>query len=255
MHGYAGKVVRIDLTSGKVQIEKLKDDLALNYIGGKGFGAKILYEELKPKIDPYDPSNMLIFAAGPVNGLVLSGAAKLCAVFKSPLTGIWGESQCGGYFAPELKHAGYDVLILLGKSEKPVYVTIEDEEIRVNDAAHLWGKDSFETEDVIKKDHGKAFQVLSIGQAGENLVRYACITHDRGRQFGRCGAGAVMGSKRLKAIAVKGSGEIEAAKPEELDKFRGDLNKKIKERLKSLIEYGTPAIMALTNTTGTLPTR
>ena len=255
MYGYAGKIARIDLTRVKVQIEILKEDLLSHFIGGKGFGAKILYEELKPKIDPYDPSNMLIFATGPVNGLALSGAAKLCAVFKSPLTGIWGESQCGGYFAPQLKFAGYDALIISGKSEKPVYVTVEDEEITVRDAAHLWGKDTFETEDIIKKDHGKAFQVLSIGPAGENLVRYACITHNRGRQFGRCGAGAVMGSKRLKAIAVKGSGKIEAAKPEELNNLRRDLNEKIKERLKSLMEYGTPAIMALTNTTGTLPTR
>ncbi|MEM2567066.1 MAG: aldehyde ferredoxin oxidoreductase family protein [Candidatus Bathyarchaeia archaeon] len=255
MYGYAGKIARIDLTRVKVYVEILKEDLSSYYIGGKGFGAKILYEELKPKIDPYDPSNMLIFAAGPVNGLALSGAARLCAVFKSPLTGIWGESQCGGYFGPELKRAGYDVIIISGKSEKPVYITVEDEEIRVESAAHLWGKDAFEAEDIIKRDHGKAFHVLSIGPAGENLVRYACITHNKGRQFGRCGAGAVMGSKRLKAIAVKGSGKIDAAKPEELDKFREELNEKIKERLKSLMEYGTPAIMALANTTGTLPTR
>lgn len=255
MYGYAGKIVRIDLTGVKVRIEILKEDQALNYIGGKGFGAKILPDELKPKIDPYDPSNILMFATGPVNGLALSGAAKLCAVFKSPLTGIWGESQCGGYFAPQLKCAGYDALIISGRSEKPVYVTVEDEDVRIRDAAHLWGKDAFEAEDIIKADHEKGFQVLSIGPAGENLVRYACITHDRGRQFGRCGAGAVMGSKRLKAIAVKGSGKIEVSKPEELDDFRKDLNEKIKERLKSLMEYGTSAIMALTNVTGTLPTR
>ncbi len=254
LYGYAGKIARIDLTSGKVQTDILKD-LAFQYIGGKGFGAKILYEELTPRIDPYEPSNLLIFATGPVNGLILSGAAKLCAVFKSPLTGIWGESQCGGHFAPHLKRAGYDMLIISGMSENPVYITIEDEEIKFRDASHLWGKDAFETEDIIKRDHGKELQVLSIGPAGENLVRYACITHDRGRQFGRCGAGAVMGSKKLKAVAVKGSGNIEVSKPEELEKFRVELNEKIKERLKTLKEYGTPAIMALTNTTGTLPTK
>jgi len=254
LYGYAGKIARIDLTSGKVQTDILKD-LAFQYIGGKGFGAKILYEELTPRIDPYEPSNLLIFATGPVNGLILSGAAKLCAVFKSPLTGIWGESQSGGHFAPHLKRAGYDMLIISGRSENPVYITIEDEEIKFRDASHLWGKDAFETEDIIKRDHGKELQVLSIGPAGENLVRYACITHDRGRQFGRCGAGAVMGSKKLKAVAVKGSGNIEVSKPEELEKFRVELNEKIKERLKTLKEYGTPAIMALTNTTGTLPTK
>jgi aldehyde:ferredoxin oxidoreductase len=255
LYGYSGKIARIDLTKGKVLIEPLREDFARQYIGGKGFGAKILYDELKPKIDPYEPSNLLIFATGPVNGLILSGVSKLCAVFKSPLTGGWGESQCGGYFPPQLKYAGYDMLIITGRSEKPVYITIEDDEIKILDASHLWGKDTFQTEDIIKRDHGVGFQVISIGQAGENLVRYACITHDKGRQFGRCGAGAVMGSKKLKAIAVKGSKKIEVAKPEELDKFRDMLNEKIKERLKSLTVYGTPAIMALTNATGVFPTR
>jgi aldehyde:ferredoxin oxidoreductase len=255
LYGYSGKVARIDLTSGKIKIESLKEDFARRYVGGKGFGAKILYEELKPRIDPYDPSNIMVFATGPVNGLLLSGASRLCAVFKSPLTGGWGESQCGGHLAPQLKYAGYDMLIITGRSEKPVYVTIDDEEIKICDASHLWGKDAFETEDVIKRDHGRNFQVMSIGQAGENLVRYACITHDRGRQFGRAGAGAVMGSKKLKAIAVRGTRRVEVAKPEELDKFRDMLNERIRERLKSLTQYGTPAIMALTNLTGTLPTR
>ena len=255
LHGYAGKVLRVYLTEGKVTVEVLREELVLHYIGGKGFGAKILFEELKPRIDPYDPSNLLVFAAGPVNGLALSGASRLCTVFKSPLTGIWGESQCGGHFAPQLKYAGYDMMIIYGRSEKPVYITVEDEDVSINDASHLWGEDTFETENAIKRDHGKGFQVLSIGQAGENLVRYACITHDRGRQFGRCGAGAVMGSKKLKAIAVKGSGTIEAARQEDLNNFRKELNEKISQRLKSLTEYGTPAIMALTNATGTLPTR
>ena len=255
LYGYAGKILRVNLTKGKVVTEQLGKNLASLYIGGKGFGSKILVEETKPKTDPYNPENLLIFSTGPVNGTLLSGASKFCAVFKSPLTGIWGESQCGGYFAPQLKYAGYDLIMIKGKSQRPVYLTIEDEEIRINDATHLWGKDTFETESVIKKDHGDGFQVLSIGPAGENLVRFACITHDKGRQFGRCGAGAVMGSKKLKAVAVKGSGTVEIAKPEKLDEFRKELNEKIRERLKSLTEYGTPAIMALTNTTGTLPTR
>lgn len=255
MHGYAGKILWVNLTKGRATTEWLEKELASLYIGGKGFGAKILYEKTQPRTDPYDPANLLIFATGPVNGLTLSGAAKFCAVFKSPLTEIWGESQCGGYFAPQLKFAGYDATIIQGRSEKPVYLVIEDEKVKVWDAAHLWGKGTFETEEIIKRDHGKKFQVLSIGPAGENLVRYACISHAGGRQFGRCGAGAVMGSKRLKAVAVKGSGTMEIAKPEKLDDFRKELNDKIKERLKSLTECGTPAIMALTNTTGTLPTR
>jgi len=254
LNGYADKVLWVNLTRGKAVTKPLEKVTSV-YIGGKGFGAKILFEGTRPKADPYDPESLLIFATGPVNGTQLSGAAKFCSVFKSPLTGIWGESQCGGYFAPQLKYAGYDMVVIHGISEKPVYLVIEDEKVELKDASYLWGKDAFETEEIIKKDHGKEFQVVSIGPAGENLVRFACITHDRGRQFGRCGAGAVMGSKKLKAVAVKGSGTIEIAKPEKLDEFRKELNEKIRERLKSLTEYGTPAIMALTNATGTLPTR
>jgi aldehyde:ferredoxin oxidoreductase len=255
LYGYAGKILRVDLTKGKTTNELLEKELASLYVGGKGFGSKIIFEETKPGMDPYDTANLLIFATGPVNGTLLSGAAKFCAVFKSPLTEIWGESQCGGYFAPQLKFAGYDMVIIRGGSEKPVYLIIEDEKVELKDASYLWGKDTFETDEIIKKDHDEGFQVLSIGPAGENLVRFACITHDKGRQFGRCGAGAVMGCKRLKAIAVKGSGSIEIAKPEKLDEFRRELNDRIRERLKSLTEYGTPAIIALTNATGTLPTR
>jgi len=259
MYGYAGSILRVNLAESNptraCTIEPLKRELASDYIGGKGFGAKVLFEEIEPRIDPYDPANLLIFATGPVNGTTLSGAAKFCAVFKSPLTGIWGESQCGGYFAPQLKYAGYDMIIIQGRSEKPVYLSIEDEKIEIRNATHLWGKDAFETEEIIKKDHGKKLQVLSIGPAGENLVRYACISHAKGRQFGRCGAGAVMGSKRLKAVAVRGSESVQISRPEEFEEFRKELNEKIKEHLRSLKEYGTPPLMALTNTTGTLPTR
>jgi len=253
--GYAEKILRVDLSKRKVNVRNLPEKMCREYIGGKGFGAKILFEEIKPKTDPYDPANLIVFATGPVNGTILSGAAKFCAIFKSPLTGIWGESQCSGHFAPQLKHAGYDMIIIQGKSEKPVYLITEDEKIEIRDATPMWGKDTFETEEIVKRDHGEKFQVLSIGPAGENLVRYASISHDKGRQFGRCGAGAVMGSKNLKAVAVRGSGTIEISRPEEFEDFRKELNEKIRERLKSLIEYGTPAMMASTNTAGTLPTR
>ena len=254
MKGYAGKILRVNLSRKDVNVKKLPEEMCRGFVGGKGFGAKILFEE-EPRTDPYDPANLLIFATGPVNGVMLSGAAKFCAAFKSPLTGVWGESQCGGYFGPHLKRAGYDMMIIQGRSKEPVYLTVEDERVEIKDAVHLWGKDTFETEEIIKRDHGEKFQVLSIGPAGENLVRYACITHAKGRQFGRCGAGAVMGSKRIKAVAVFGSKSIEISRPDELEDFRKELNEKIKERLKSLREYGTPVIMALTNATGTLPTR
>ncbi len=255
MKGYSGKILRVNLSRRKIETEDLPEEMCKKYIGGKGFGVKILFEEMAPKTAPYDPSNLLIFATGPVNGTTLSGAARSCAVFKSPLTEAWGESQCGGYFAPLLKYAGYDMLIISGRTEKPVYITINDDEVELEDANHLWGKDTFETERVIREDHGEKFQVLSIGPAGENLVRYACISHAGGRQFGRCGGGAVMGSKRLKAVAVSGSGSVYISKPDKFDDFKRELNEKIKERLKSLTEYGTPALMALINTKGSLPTR
>lgn len=255
MKGYAGRILRVNLSKGKVVTEDLSLGMCREYIGGKGFGAKILFEEVAAKTDPYDPSNLLIFATGPLNGIRLSGASRFCALFKSPLTGVWGESECGGYFAPQLKYAGYDVVIIEGRSEKPVYVFINDEEVSVRNADYLWGQDTFEAEETIKNDNGTKTQVLSIGPAGENLVRYACIGHAKGRQFGRCGAGAVMGSKRLKALAVSGSGSIEISRPDKLRSFREELDKRIRKRLKSLTKYGTPSIIALTNTTGTLPTK
>jgi len=145
MKGYAGKILRVNLSRRRIEIKNLPQEMCRAYVGGKGVGAKILLEEMAPETDPYDPSNLLIFATGPVNGTALSGAAKFCAIFKSPLTEIWGESQCGGYFAPLLKYAGYDIVIINGRAEKPVYITIKDDEVGVKDASHLWGEDTFET--------------------------------------------------------------------------------------------------------------
>ena len=255
LYGYAGRVLWVDLTRESVKVKPLEEELARRYIGGKGLGARVLHEAAPPKVDSFDPMNPLILATGPVNGLTLSGAAKFCAVFKSPLTDYWGESQCGGFFAPHLKRAGYDAIVVVGRAERPSYILVEDDAVEVRSASHLWGMDTFETEETLKKDHGREFQVLSIGPAGENLVRFACVNHAMGRQLGRCGAGAVMGSKKLKAIAVHGTGSVEVAKPDELEEFRKWLNERVRERLRSLTEYGTPAIMTATNATGTLPAR
>ncbi len=255
MYGYAGKLVRVDLTTGKIIVEQLKEETISKFIGGKGLSAKILFEETKPKMAPLSSESPLIFSVGPITGVPLSGNSRFCAVFKSPLTGIWGESQCGGHFPAHMKWAGYDALIIKGVSKSPSFIVIEDDNFEIKDASHLWGKDTFETQDIIKKDYGKRFQVLSIGPAGENLVKYACISHDKGREFGRCGVGAIMGSKKLKAIAILGSKKVEIANTEKFDQFKSEINNKIKETHKSLTNYGTPSIMAFTNTTGTLPTR
>lgn len=254
MKGYTRKILRIDLSKEKIKTERLEEGFYKTFIGGKGLGAQILFNETKPKMNPLDPENLLIFALGPVNGLNLSGTSRLGVFFKSPLTGMFGEAYCGGHFAPRLKWAGYDALIIQGQSETPVYLMI-DEKAEVRGAEHLWNKDTFETEEIIKQNHGKQGQVLSIGPAGENIVKYATINHAEGRQFGRCGAGAIMGAKKLKAIVVKAKRRSEVSSPEEFKEFRKILNEKVKERLGSLSTYGTPSIMNLTNSTGTLPTR
>jgi len=247
------KLVRANLTKKDIKYSEIPQQWQRKFIGGKGIASKLLYGNLTPNTAPFSPENIIIFGTGPVNGVLLPGASRLTCVFKSPMTSAYGESQCGGYIARELRRAGVEFLYITGKAEKPVYLLVDDGEVRIKDASHLWGKDAFETEDILKKDHGG--EVLSIGQAGENLVRFACITHRRGRQFGRGGAGAVMGSKNLKAIVVKGSREIEVAYPEELKEFREWLINAAKEKLQSLSKYGTPGIMALTNETGVLPTR
>ena len=255
LYGYNKKQLRIDLTRGKAIVEGIDRAILKRYVGGKGLGAKMFSEYSDLSKDVWDPSNPLIIATGPVNGLVFSGAAKFCAVFRSPLTEVWGESQCGGYFGPELKRAGYDAVIIGGKSEKPVYLLIEGEKVELRKAGFLWGKDTFETEDIIKENYGSNFQVLSIGPAGENLVKFACVSHDKGRELGRCGAGAVMGSKKLKAIAVRGTGRSSVAEPEKLKEFTRELNSRVKDRLKSLMDYGTPNMISIVNATGSLPTR
>ncbi len=247
------KLVRVDLTRREVKTLEIPKEWEKNYIGGKGIATKLLYEDLPPKTDPFSPQNIIIFGIGPINGIALPGASKLTCVFKSPMTFAYGESQCGGHLAPEFKKAGVDFLYITGRADRPVYLVIEDDEIEIKDASHLWGKDTFETEEILRKDHKG--EVFSIGQAGENLVRFACVTHRRGRQFGRAGAGAVMGSKNLKAVVVKGSKEVEVAHPVELEEFRRWLINTAKERLQSLSKYGTPGIMALTNEAGVLPTR
>jgi len=186
MKGYAGKILRLDLSRGKVWSEDLSEEVCGAYLGGKGFGIKFLYSETIPMLDPLSPESIIAFAVGPLNASLLPGANRLGAFFKSPLTGIWGESYCGGYIGTEIKRAGFDVLIVSGKTEKPVYLLIDGEKVELRSAEHLWGKDTFETQDIIVKDHGR-FQIAAIGPAGENLVRYACVDHDKGRQFGRCG--------------------------------------------------------------------
>jgi aldehyde:ferredoxin oxidoreductase len=248
------RLVSVDLTSAEMESEELASKYS-EFIGGKGVAAKLLLDLLPPKIDPFSPENVLIFATGPLNGVALSGASRLTCHFKSPLTNGYGESQCGGYIAHEFKKAGLDFLLVKGKASSPVYILVDNGKVSVEDASTLWGMDAFETEDILKERHSG--EILTIGQAGENLVRFACINHRKGRQFGRGGAGAVMGSKLLKAIVVKGSKENlpRPADPEGLKRFRRWLNESVRRTHGSMTKYGTPGIMSLTNEAGVLPTR
>jgi len=246
------KLARINLSDKKAKLLKIPTDWEKSLIGGKGVATKLLFN-IPTKIDPFHSENAIIFAIGPVNGLRLPGSSRMTSVFKSPLTFGYGESQCGGFAAHEMAKTGVHFMCITGRAERPVYLVLEDGDVEVKSATHLWGKDCYETEEILKKDEGG--EVLSIGPAGENLVRFACITHRKGRQFGRCGAGAVMGSKRLKAVVIKGSKDIEVADPEALFEFRKWMLENIVPKLEGMKNYGTPLISALTNEMGVLPTK
>ncbi|MEM2437045.1 MAG: aldehyde ferredoxin oxidoreductase N-terminal domain-containing protein, partial [Thermoproteota archaeon] len=204
MKGYAGKYLTVDLTRGKTSIGRVEESMAINYIGGYGFGARTLYDMLPnpAQIDPLSPENVLIWWTGPLAGTISTAGNKYSVFAKSPLTGIFGFGISSGLFASELKSAGWDGIIFTGRSEKPSYLMIDDDNVELRDASHLWGRTTWETEEMIKEELGdESFAVASIGPAGEKMVMLANITNERNRQVGRCGLGAVMGSKNLKAVA------------------------------------------------------
>jgi len=213
--GYTGKILRIDLSNKNITEETHGDTFYRRYVGGWGIIGYHLLKELPPMIDPLGPENKLIFAAGPITGVPLPGNGRNAVGAKSPLTGGFGVGEAGGYWGAELKHAGLDGLIFEGVSEGPVYLWVKDGEPELRDAGHLWGKYTKETQETIRKElNDDRVRVTSIGPGGENLVPYACILNDLTNAAGRTGLGAVMGSKNLKAIAVRGSGRVEVADPE-----------------------------------------
>ena len=206
-HGYTGKILDVDLTAATVNEAELDRSLASDFMGGKGFGAKILYDQLSAGCDPLSADNILVFATGPLTGTFAPSSGRFEVCTKSPATGLWLDSNCGGYFGPELKYAGYDIVIIRGKAAKPVILVIDDDTIELKPAGDLWGADAITTHHRIKASFGREFKVACIGPAGENGVLFAGIISEY-RALGRGGAGAVMGSKNLKAIAVQGSGSI-----------------------------------------------
>ncbi|MEM3906444.1 MAG: aldehyde ferredoxin oxidoreductase family protein [Nitrososphaerota archaeon] len=256
-YGYAGNVLRVDLTKRKASVEPLKRDVIRNYLGGTGYAAWVMWNELEAGIDPLSPENLLIIATGPLTG-TLFPTSSWDAVFKSPLTGIWGEARSGGFFGPKLKFAGYDFIIVHGKADKPVYLWICDDKIEIRDATSLWGRGVHESTDMILEEIGDyEASVACIGPAGEKLVRFAAIINDYDRAAGRCGGGAVMGSKNLKAIAVNGSGEIEIAYPEKFEDVLEDIMEAIYKFKRETVfaKYGTSGIVGPLNTLGAFPTK
>ena len=221
INGYTGKVLRVNLSQKTVVAEELAPTLCRRYIGGAGFITYYLWKELKPGIDALSPDNKLIFSLGPVTGLQLPGASRHSVGAKSPLTGTIAKAESGGFWSAELKRAGYDVIIIEGKADKPVYLWIQDGQASIKDAGHLWGRETKETQEAIRAEMGDdRIQVALIGPAGENLVRYACIMHGLHDAAARGGVGAVMGSKNLKAIAVRGHKPPKTADSEKIKEIR-----------------------------------
>ena len=246
MFGWAGKNLRVDLSKRKVVKEPLNKELVHRFIGGRGINSKTLFDELEPGINPYSPDNKLIFGTGPLAGTFAPASARWTVTTKSPLTGILGDAHAGGHWAAELKFAGYDHIVLQGKAKKPVYLSIDDCDIELRDASEIWGEDTWKTQRFIKEDLGDPnIQVVCIGPAGERLVRFACIIHSLKRAAGRTGMGAVMGSKNLKAIAVRGTGVVRVAKP---GKFR-KVVRKLRETILNSPEYGTTSTQGTTSLT------
>ncbi|MGO9119516.1 MAG: aldehyde ferredoxin oxidoreductase family protein [Desulfomonilaceae bacterium] len=258
MHGNTGKILRVDLSTGEIRTSNLPEEYYRKYIGGSGLAAKVFWEEGDFNADPLSPEAMLIFMNGPFAGLKLSGASRNSVAGRSPLTGCWGDSSCGGYFAPELRYAGYDGIIITGKALRPSMLLLEDDQTHVLDAAEYWGKGIEEVTRLIKTRYGKSYRTLVIGPAGENLVKYAMILNEGHHAFGRAGFGAIMGSKNLKAVVVKAKNRsMSVADPERYEALRKELNVKIKEALASDVmhENGTAANLEGGVHTGDVPIR
>ena len=257
MNGYAGNILRVDLSNAKISKEPTPAQMARNFIGGRGFGIYLLTKEVPKNADPLGPQNKLFISSGPLSGLMIPGAGKCDFTTKSPLTGGYASASLGGHFTAEMRYAGLDSIILEGISPKPVYLFIDDNKIELRDAAHLWGKGTITVEKQLKDQFGEEFQVAVIGPGGENGVPFASINHDYGRQAGRGGVGTVMGSKKLKAIVLRGTQSIPVADVEGYRKAGMALYKACKEAemLKEWQRYGTTIVVSWCDEVGALPTR
>lgn len=257
MKGWNGRFLRVDLTREKTLFENYSEDFAKKFIGGRGFAVKILWDELEPGTDPLEPDNILIFATGPYSGFSMPNSGKMVVAAKSPLTGGYGDGNLGTLASPNLRKCGIDAVIIKGKANRPVYLWVHDDTAEIKDAKHLWGKDSYESEKLLKEEHGNACGVLSIGPSGENLSRIATVVSQEGRAGGRPGMGAVMGSKNLKAAVFYGTKELTAYDIDAVNM----LGKKGFQKIPTYDNYsywkrqGTMATVEWCQTATTLPTR
>jgi len=258
MYGWIGTILRVNLTDGSIKKEALDPDLARDYIGARGLGSRILCNEIDPRIDPLSADNKLIFASGPLSGTNAPSAGHFNVVTKGPLGGTIAASSSGGVFGPMLKYAGYDLIIFEGKAEKPVYLWINDAAVEIRDAGAIWGKTVPEATEEIRAETDEEASVSCIGPAGERLVLFANIMNEYGRAAGRTGVGAVMGSKNLKAVAVRGTGAVRVA---DRDAFRAAMVK-ARDKIRNhpvggggLRKYGTDVLVNILNESGGLPTR
>jgi len=250
-----GKTLWVDLSKGKLEDEALDEGLGRQFIGGYGLGARILFSRQKAGVDPLGPNNILGLTTGMLTGTPSISASRYIMVGKSPLTGGWGDANSGGNVGPYLKFAGYDNIFFSGIAEKPVYLFINNGQAELRDAAHLMGKDTFQTEDILKAELGKDVEVACIGPAGEKVARIAAVMNNKGRAAGRSGLGAVMGSKRLKAIAVKGNMKIPMADEKKADELRKKCLKELTGHVDMLRDDGTPGIFINCAESGDTPTK
>ncbi|RJP74226.1 MAG: aldehyde ferredoxin oxidoreductase, partial [Candidatus Abyssobacteria bacterium SURF_17] len=252
LHGYKGKLLHINLSKESTETVAIPEEILRKYIGGRGLGSKLYWDLLPPDVNPLGPENVFMALTGPVSGTMVPGAGKHVIVTKSPATGAWLDAYSSGRVAPEMKFAGYDGILISGKARKPVYLVVEDDKVEFRDAGHLWGKGAFAAETYVRETFHPDCGSLAIGPAGENLVHFACVGSDYFRQAGRGGAGAVMGSKNLKLIAIKGSGGIRCAN---IKGVRDLVLKHYETYLDSAAglahrRYGTPLTLTVTHSAG-----
>jgi len=256
--GYAGKWLYVDLTAGKVEVREYDPELAQGYLGGNGFGTRLLWEHVGPEVDALAPESLLIFATGPLCGTLVPNAGRVEVIAKSPLTGIYGDANAGGFFGPELKFAGWDAIVVRGRSPSPVYLAVQDDRVELRDAGDLWGHTTSETEAAIRRAwDDPQVKTATIGPAGENGVRFASIQMTPQRSAGRCGMGTVMGSKGLKAVAVRGRGPIYVADLARFHELAVELHLRLRANpvFPAVSAYGTPGIVSLMDPLGRFPTK